>query len=105
MFNPQVFVDDLHHGGEAIRCAAGRGDNLVPRWLVTVMVHTKYNISRITIFDRSRDDDLFYAGLKKRRELSFGFVSTGAVDHHVNAFKREVCNIACPDKRNAIAID
>ena len=58
--------------------------------IVNVVIDPVDDIRHIVIFHRCRHHDLFDARIKIGLKLGLRFEGSGAVDHHIDAFERQV---------------
>ena len=83
--DPQVLVDDLHHGCEAVGGAGGGGDDRMLGRIVEMVVHADHGVQHIGLLHGSRDDHPLRAALQMPVEGRTGQELAGAFENHVHA--------------------
>ena len=80
-----ALVDDLDDRRQAVRGAGRRGDDVVPRRVVAVVVDADDDVQRAVVLDGRGDDDLAHAALEVRLERLGRAEPPGALEHDVDA--------------------
>ena len=66
MFYFKIFVNDFDHCGKAICSAGGCSDYIVFRRIIEIVVYSPHYISRMSISNWRRNDELLYPRAKIR---------------------------------------
>ena len=106
LLEPERFLKNLHHRGQAIRRARGVGDDVLPGRVVRVVVDT-HDERSVGVAGRSGNNDLLRAGPQMGRGGSLSGEEAGRFDDDIDTklLPREIRRVAFGRHREALAVD